>query len=132
MLQSLSLEDHDRTLTRVTKLARDGENFATWKPELREAISAKGHLRYIDGRAIQPVKPSPLGANATQKETDQYNKDLEAWDTKYDAWVQANSKVRTMLFSTIHETLKIKILSLTTAQESWDTLVALFENQGDL
>ncbi|EIN06140.1 hypothetical protein PUNSTDRAFT_73155, partial [Punctularia strigosozonata HHB-11173 SS5] len=51
----------DFSYTKLPKLSADGGNWVLWKAEVTSAIRSKGLLRFLDGRAKPPVKPTPPG-----------------------------------------------------------------------
>jgi hypothetical protein len=53
---------------RLPTLGQNGENFVIWKTQLKLQITGMGKARYINGRAIEPVKPTLTdGANDAAK-----------------------------------------------------------------
>jgi hypothetical protein len=132
------MEDSEKLYTPLPKLQSEGENFVLWKAELESAITSKGLLRYIDGRAKAPVEPAfPAKADPKAKDYDkdiatQYHKDVYTWELGCDTHAQRNERVKTMLYATIPETLKLSIMGIKTAAEAWKVICEEFENLGDL
>ncbi|EIN03399.1 hypothetical protein PUNSTDRAFT_16423, partial [Punctularia strigosozonata HHB-11173 SS5] len=128
----------DKLYTHLPKLQSEGENFVTWKAELRSAITGKGLLRYIDGRASVPVEPSrPAEADPKSKSYDadaakKFQKEYYSWELACDSHAQHTEKVKTLLYSTIPETLKLTIIGLDSAADAWKAICDEFQDLGDL
>jgi hypothetical protein len=124
-------DDYAPSRIRLPTLGQNGENFVIWKTQLKSQITGMGKARYINGRAIEPVKPTLAdGTNDAAKAA--HKQALETYNEDMDEWEKHNEKIRTLFFSTIHETHKIRIANHTSARESWNMLCKLYEHQGEL
>ncbi|KAJ7305475.1 hypothetical protein DFH08DRAFT_626758, partial [Mycena albidolilacea] len=112
-------------------LGQNGENFVIWKTQLKSQITGMGKARYINGCAVEPVKPT-LADDANDAAKAAHKQALETYNEDMDEWEKHNEKIRTLFFSTIHETHKIRIANHTSARESRNMLCKLYEHQGEL
>jgi hypothetical protein len=124
-------DDHAPSRIQLPTLGQNGENFVIWKTQLKSQITGIGKAHYINGRAVEPVKPTLAdGANDAAKA--EHKQALETYDEQMDKWEKHNEKIGTLFFSTIHETHKIRITNHTSARESWNMLCKLYEHQREL
>src|ERR1700761_177224 len=93
---------------RLPVLGPRGENFVIWKTQVKSHITGIGKARYLDGRATAPVKPT-LAEDPDEQALDDHKKSLVSYDDDMDEWESNNEKIRTIFFSTIYETHKIRI-----------------------
>ena len=107
---------------RIQKLLEDGLNWILYKQELVSIISSKGLKRYLNGNEKQPVAPTAAGVDPDADEKYENAKDI--WESKHDT-------IKSLLYQTLPETLKLKIVNLARASEAWDTICAQYNNQGD-
>ena len=112
----------DRGTIKVPKLSEDGANWVTYKTELISAVGAKGLKRYLTGVEKQPVPPTAPGVDPDAD--DKYESAVDIWESKHDT-------IKSLLYQTIPETLKLKIVNLKRASEAWKVICDRFDNQGD-
>ena len=112
----------DRGTIKVPKLSEDGANWVTYKTELISAVGAKGLKRYLTGVEKQPVPPTAPGVDPDAD--DKYESAVDIWESKHDT-------IKSLLYQTIPETLKLKIVNLKRASEAWKVICDQFDNQGD-
>ncbi|KAF7334226.1 Transcription factor [Mycena sanguinolenta] len=124
-------DDFAPSRIRLPTLGPRGENFVTWKTQLKSQITGMGKARYINGRATEPVQPI-LADGADAAARDAHKKALAKYDEDLDEWEKNNEKIRTILFQSIHETHKVRIADHTSALESWNMLCKLYQHQGEL
>ncbi|KIK32341.1 hypothetical protein CY34DRAFT_101732, partial [Suillus luteus UH-Slu-Lm8-n1] len=118
MTTDTTLPGTTSTLFNVPKLAEDGSNWITYKERTLTAISARGLMRYVDGRA-------PDGSNPTEKE-------IEERDKKLDEYDQKNSLVKQQVFSTITDRLLLRVQKLESASEVWAEICQIHEDKTEL
>ncbi|KAF7335231.1 Transcription factor [Mycena sanguinolenta] len=124
-------DDFATSHLRLPVLGQRGENFVTWKTQIKSHITGIGKARYLDGRATAPVKPT-LADNPDKQALDDYKRALATYNKELDEWEINNEKIRTIFFQSIHETHQIRIANHTSARESWNMLCKLYEHQGEL
>jgi hypothetical protein len=123
-------------LFNVPKLAEDGSNWITYKERTLTAISARGLMRYADGRALEPLpypvdektgslKPKADGSIPNEKE-------IEERDKKIDEYDQKNSLVKQQVFSTITDRLLLRVQKLESASEVWAEICQIHEDKTEL
>ncbi len=112
----------DRGTIKIPKLLEDGSNWVAYKSELVSAVGAKGLKRYLLGKEKVPIEPTAPGVDP--EADDKYESALDVWESKHDA-------IKSLLYQSLPETLKIKIHGLTRAFEAWKVLTDKYDNQGD-
>lgn len=111
-------DDRSPTFTKLPKLEESGNNFVAYKAEVEAAIAAKGLLRYMDGRAVEPVAPvKPKAADSAGLTA--YPALRETYDDQYDKWVTQNARVKTLLYQTLPPTIKLQIHGKSAASDAW-------------
>ncbi|KAJ3481608.1 hypothetical protein NLI96_g7549 [Meripilus lineatus] len=99
----------DRGSVRITKLLDDGANWILYKEELTSAVGAKGLRRYLMGTEKQPVAPTAQGVD---EEAD------EKYEIAKDNWQSKHDTIKSLLYQSLPETLKLKISNLTQKSET--------------
>lgn len=117
-----SAEERNQSVTKLPLLTENGENFVSWKAEVEAAITAKGLLRYLDGRATEPIMPPHQPHSTDDAVNEAYKKSLEEYDDAYDTWVQKNAQIKNIFYCTVPATLKLQLHALKSAKEAWDKI----------
>ncbi|KAI0370319.1 hypothetical protein BV20DRAFT_909634, partial [Pilatotrama ljubarskyi] len=107
---------------KVPALNEDGSNWVLYKAQFLTAVQAKGLRRYLEGRERLPT---PMTAPGVDSDAD------ERYETAVDKWAGNHTTIRSLLFQTVSETLKLEITSKTRADEAWNVVRAKYDNQGD-
>ncbi|KAG1849697.1 hypothetical protein DFJ58DRAFT_630787, partial [Suillus subalutaceus] len=103
-------------LFNVPKLAKDGSNWITYKERTLTAISARGLMRYITGRA---VRPAPISLPQEDDGTEVTDAEIEAFEKKMDEYYQKDSLVKQQIFSTITDRLLLRVHKLGSGSNVW-------------
>src|SRR5882672_4089569 len=112
----------------ISKLARDGSNWITWKCQTLTTLAAShGVMRHIQGtaRAPPPIPTFPTTRPLTADEEDQ----LEASEKCHDEYDQREAIIKVQIFTTIPDLLLIEVQKLQTSKEVWDALCAKHEKK---
>ncbi|KAF9799838.1 hypothetical protein IEO21_10490 [Rhodonia placenta] len=115
-------DHHETTTSRIPKLNEDGSNWVLFKEQFVAAVSAKGLVRFLDGREKVPV---PTTAPGVDPDAD------ERYEAAQDIWVAKHQTIRTLLFQTLPEAIKLRIAPLQRASEAWKTVVDEYDDQGE-
>ena len=100
---------------RVPALAEDGSNWVLYKAQFLAAVQAKGLRRYLEGKERQPIQPTAPGVDSDAD---------EKYETALDKWAANHAAIKSLLFQTVPETLKLEILALTRADARCRYVVA--------
>src|SRR5882762_2412625 len=119
----------------IPNLADDGSNWVTYKERLLNVIGARGLMRYVDGRAREPLPFAisaktqlPVKANgSTTTEEEQ-----EAQDNKIDEWHQKNALAKQHFYSMISDRLLLRVQRLPDASKIWKELCTIHEGKTEL
>ncbi|KZT00140.1 uncharacterized protein LAESUDRAFT_606225, partial [Laetiporus sulphureus 93-53] len=107
---------------RIPHLAEDGSNWVLYKEQLRSAVTAKKLVRYLDGRDKEPTAPTAPGVDSDAD---------EAYADAYDTWAAGHEAIKTLLYQTLPETLKLRIIPEKKASGAWKVVIAEYDNRGD-
>ena len=107
---------------KVPKLSEDGSNWVLYKYQFTSAIVARKLRHYLSGKAKAPIPPTAPGVDSDANE--KYEDALDVYESNHAA-------IKTLLFQTLPEPLKLKISSLTKADECWKIVTDAYDNQGD-
>lgn len=112
----------DSSSTKLPKLAEDGSNWILYKSQFIAAVTAQRLKRYLDGRETTPTAPTASGVDS----------DADAkYEDALDAWHAKHNKIKTILFQSLPETLKLKIAPFDRASQAWKVVTDQYDNQGD-
>ncbi|KZT08430.1 uncharacterized protein LAESUDRAFT_649241, partial [Laetiporus sulphureus 93-53] len=117
----MSLSNHESSV-RIPHLAEDGSNWVLYKEQLRSAVMAKKLARYLDGRDKEPTAPMAPGVDSDAD---------EAYADAYDTWAARHEAIKTLLYQTLPETLKLRIIPEKKASGAWKIVNAEYDNRGD-
>ena len=78
-------------------------------------LGAKKFSIHLDNLITPPDKPQPLAAGAKEEEKKEYEKKSET----YTEWVQEDTEARHYIFSTIPDSLLIKVINCQTVKDLW-------------
>ncbi|KAF9800126.1 hypothetical protein IEO21_10439 [Rhodonia placenta] len=106
----------------ILKLIKDGSNWILYKEQFRAAVYAKGLVWFLEGRDKAPILTTAPGVDLDAD---------ERYESANDIWVAKHQSIRTMLFQTLPESLKLWIASLQKASEAWQVVVDEYNNQGE-
>ena len=122
-------------LYNIPKLAEDGTNWITYKERMLTAISARGLMRYVDGRATKPA-PFALDPKTQLPITAQgaapTDAEIEALDDKIGDYYQKDALVKQHIFSTISDRLLLRVQSLLSASKIWAEIHTIHEGKTEL
>lgn len=107
---------------KVLKLSEDGSNWVLYKSQFTSAIVARKLRRYLSGKAKAPIPPTAPGVDSDADE--KYEDALDVYESNHAA-------IKTLLFQTLPEPLKLKILLLTKADECWKIVTDTYDDQGN-
>ena len=107
---------------KVPKLSEDGSNWVLYKSQVTSAILAKKLRRYLNGTAKEPQPPTAPGVDPDAD---------EKYEDALDAYESGHATIKTLLFQTLPEPLKLKISSKMKADECWKIVTETFDSQGD-
>ncbi|KAF9799717.1 hypothetical protein IEO21_10510 [Rhodonia placenta] len=116
------LNPNESTTSRIPKLIEGGSNWILYKEQFRAAVYAKGLVRFLEGCDKAPVPTTALGIDPDAD---------EHYESANDVWVAKHQSIRTILFQTLPESLKLRITSLQKASEAWQVIVDEYDNQGE-
>ena len=109
----------------IPKLKADGSNWIVWKGCIQILIEAKKLAHILDNSITPPDKPEPLGIKPTEEETAKFTTASE----EYREFQQSNAEVKHFIVSTIPDTLFIKTISCSTANDLWKVICAEHETK---
>ncbi|EED83825.1 predicted protein [Postia placenta Mad-698-R] len=109
--RSITLGSSETPVSRLPKLAGDGLDWVLFKAQFKATVSSKGLLRFLEGRDRKPAAPTAKGVDFDAD--DKYENAFDIWTAKHEA-------IRALLFQTILQTLKIRILSVPKASDAWN------------
>ncbi|OSX63026.1 hypothetical protein POSPLADRAFT_1103200, partial [Postia placenta MAD-698-R-SB12] len=118
----ITLGSNESPVSRLPKLAEDGSNWVLFKAQFKATVSSKGLLRFLEGRNKIPIELTAPGVDSDADEN--YENALDIWTGKHEA-------IHALLFQTIPETMKLRILSLPKASDAWNLVCKQYENQGE-
>ena len=107
---------------KVPKLSEDGSNTVLYKSQFTSAVIAKKLRRYLNGTAKEPSPPAVPGADPDAD---------EKYEDALDVFESCHAAIKTLLFQTLPEPLKLKISSKTKADECWKIVTDTYDSQGD-
>lgn len=112
-------EVHDKMeLAKHIKPLAGEADWPVWKRKIKDLLDYhEGAVDAIDGKL---VKPGPLLDNATKDEKKEHK-------AACDMYRKANSYAKSMITSTVSDSVYQKVMDKTTAQESWEALKGQFE-----
>ncbi|CDO71000.1 hypothetical protein BN946_scf184844.g4 [Trametes cinnabarina] len=119
---STSSDLSSTTSLKIPLLVEDGSNWVLYKAQFLTAVHAKGLRRYLEGRERMPT---PTTAPGVDSEAD------ERYETALDKWTANHATIKTLLFQTLPESLKLEVLTLTRAVDMWRVVTSRYDNQGD-
>lgn len=109
-----------KSLFSIPKLQDGGGNWVTYKDRMWNLlIGMEGFRRHLTGRAKEPTKPSDEDDDTA----------MDAYEDLMDSYLQKQSAIRTIILSSIPETLHIQLIHSKNAQELWLTLCGRYDNQ---
>jgi hypothetical protein len=123
------------SLFNVPKLAEDGTNWITYKERTLTAIGARGLMRYVDSRAVQPIPfvvDVKTGAVTKPDGTPPSQTEINDLDKKLDKYYQCNSLVKQQVFSTITDRLLLQVQKLEAASDVWKEVCQIHEGKTEL
>src|SRR5882762_1428718 len=129
------LPSSSSALFNIPKLADDGTNWITYKERLLTTISARGLMRYVEGRAVklEPFKLDPKGKKLLKEDTTEATEaEWEAREDKIDEWYQKDSLAKQHIFSTIMNRLLLRIKKLGDASKIWAEICKIHEGKTEL
>src|SRR6266404_829321 len=122
-------------LYNIPKLAEDGTNWITYKERMLTTVSARGLMRYVDGRATLPA-PFALDPKTqlpiTVKGAAPTDAEIEALDDKIDDYYQKDALVKQHIFSTISDRLLLQVQGLLSASKIWAEIKTIHEGKTEL
>ncbi|KZT00214.1 uncharacterized protein LAESUDRAFT_611650, partial [Laetiporus sulphureus 93-53] len=83
---------------------------------------AKKLVRYLDGRDKEPTAPTAPGVDSDAD---------EAYADAYDTWAAGHEAIKTLLYQTLPETLKLRIIPEKKVSGAWKVVIAEYDNRGD-
>ncbi|EJF55539.1 hypothetical protein DICSQDRAFT_73598, partial [Dichomitus squalens LYAD-421 SS1] len=110
------------TSSKIPALNEDGSNWVLYKAQFLAAVYAKGLRRYLEGTERVPQAPTAPGVDSDAD---------ERYETAVDKWLGNHSTIKTLLFQTVPESLKLDIATKSRANEAWALVSAKYDNQGD-
>ncbi|KAH8986007.1 hypothetical protein EDB92DRAFT_1802202, partial [Lactarius akahatsu] len=114
----------------VPKLLPNGANWISYKSRVIVALGSKGLLRNLEGRAApKPKPPVPLPSSHTATEAKAHKKAVEEYDALLDDWEAREYSAQQQIFSTISDSILIRIQNLKSAAEMWTVLKRDFEGR---
>src|SRR5258705_901333 len=122
-------------LFNIPRLEGDGSNWVTYKERLLNAISARGLMRYVNGRAQEPLPfaisakmqlPVKADGSATTEQ------EQEAQDDKIDEWYQKDALTKQHVFSMITDRLLLCVQRLQDASKIWKEICTIHEGKTEL
>ncbi|OSX64737.1 hypothetical protein POSPLADRAFT_1135825 [Postia placenta MAD-698-R-SB12] len=116
------LNPNKSTTSRIPKLIEDGSNWILYKEQFCAAVYTKGLVQFLENHDKAPV---PTTASGIDPDAD------KCYESANDVWVPKHQSIRTMLFQTLPESLKLRIASLQKASEAWQVIVDEYDNQGE-
>ncbi|RDX41534.1 hypothetical protein OH76DRAFT_1364460, partial [Lentinus brumalis] len=112
----MSLSTSNSNLYTVPKLAADGSNWITYKERIHVCMGSRGLMRHLLGTARRPPtppvwpRPSPSTPTALDKLSDEeYLRKVEDAEAKVDEYDQREFATRQQIYSTISDSLLIKV-----------------------
>lgn len=114
MTTDTTLPGTTSTLFNVPKLAEDGSNWITYKERTLTAISARGLMRYVDGRAVEPLPYAISTLTGLLEKPD------------------GSNLVKQQVFSTITDRLLLRVQKLESASEVWAEICQIHEDKTEL
>ena len=121
----LSTSSTATSQTIVPKLKADGSNWIVWKTRIQILIEAKKLAHLLDDSIAPPAKPEPLGTEPTTAQTSKFT----AASEEYQEFRQNNAQVKHFIVSTIPDTLLIKTINCSTANDLWKVVCAEHETK---
>jgi muconolactone delta-isomerase len=122
-------------VVRLQKLAENGKNWTLWREQINSAITERPKLgRHLGGCTLKPKAPTEKPNNPDAPDEKQIvptETEMEEYEDKLDEWNQQEQAIKTILYSTLTETWKLKI-STHSAHASWTLLQSNFHNLGTL
>ncbi|THH15160.1 hypothetical protein EUX98_g9509 [Antrodiella citrinella] len=118
----LPLTSANGSSVKLTKLNEGGSNWVMFKHEFVSAVSLKGLRRYLEGREKRLEEPTAPGVDPDAD--DKYDQALDIWRAKHDT-------IKTILFQSLPDTLKLKIISIERASDVWKVVTNKYDNQGN-
>ena len=112
----------------IPKLTWDGSNWITWKTQTLMTLKAScGVMQHIEGSAREPpmIPTFPTNHSLMQDEDEHLERAEKRWDEHH----QHEAMVKAQIFTTIPESLLIKLHKLKTAKEVWEAVCAKHEGK---
>ncbi|TBU55226.1 hypothetical protein BD310DRAFT_884822, partial [Dichomitus squalens] len=112
----------------VPKLAADGSNWITYKERILTVLGTRGLMRHLLGTARRPPAPPvwprpPRPATPLASASTAYLKKVEEAETKADEYDQREFAARQQIYSTISDTMLLKVKYLPDAASVWAAIV---------
>ncbi|KZT12094.1 uncharacterized protein LAESUDRAFT_641303, partial [Laetiporus sulphureus 93-53] len=117
----MSLSNHESSV-RIPCLAEDGSNWVLYKEQLRSAVMTKKLARYLDGCNKEPTAPTAPGVDSDAD---------KSYADAYNTWAAGHEAIKTLLYQTLLETLKLRIILEKKASGAWKIVIAEYDNHGD-
>ncbi|KAI0757985.1 hypothetical protein C8Q74DRAFT_1159397, partial [Fomes fomentarius] len=117
-----SLTDSLMSTMKILALIEDGSNWILYKAQFLAIIHTKRLRRYFEGREQKLV---PLTAYSIDSDAN------KRYETTYDKWAANHAVIKTLLFQTAPEPLKLEIMALNDACTMWAIITSCYDNQGD-
>ena len=104
----------------IPKLAPNGSNWILYKSRVYATLIGKGLGRHLEGQILPP--PDPPKFPDGRKLTDDKHKAIEDALARIDEYRTKEYEGINIILASIPESVHIKILSMTTLKEVWDSI----------
>ncbi len=94
-----SLMDSSTSTSKIPALIEDGSNWILYKAQFLAVVHAKGLHCYLEGREQKLVPPTAYGVDSDAD---------KRYETAYDKWAANHTTIKSLLFQTAPEPLKLK------------------------
>ena len=107
---------------KVPKLSEDGSNWILYKSQFVSAVIAKKLCRYLTGTIRAPLLTTAPGIDPDAD---------EHYEVALDEYESGHNSIKTLLFQTLPELLKLKISLKTLGNECWKIVTDNYNGQGE-
>jgi transposase InsO family protein len=111
----------------MERLADNGENWVSWKTQIKSILGSNSLLKHIDGTARQP--PAPIVFQPNTVPTRDQLKQQDEEEERMEKYLAREEAAKTQIFLSISKSLMLSLQSLQTAQEVWNAVCKEFENK---
>jgi hypothetical protein len=122
------------SLYNIPQLADDGSNWITYKERAQTVIRARGLMRYLDGRAKEPIpfEIDSSGKSIKPDKSQATESEIEDLDKKIDEYQQKDSLAKQHIFSMVSDRLLLRIQKLNSALKIWSEICTIHEGKSEL